>query len=235
MNNIKEKNAGAQGAPDQDQLPVRILINENLLYFDGIKIEAEKLIAKVNKLAEKYESLKLGPFSQKIFELIMNDGPSKIKEAYLKSIIGDSNSPSLKNLLSQDADLIFKEMQVFIDDVKKYHPGASYSYHNFMTGMNSIQLGTFKDARFILTDQDIESIKDQKCRTYITTKEQLDAVEHLKTFIESFNKLSAAINKFNPAIHRLFTDSFQNVGRYATIENGVATLRTEDIVEVIGN
>jgi hypothetical protein len=236
MSKNKEANSDVQGASIQNELPERILINENLMYFDGLKKEATDLIEKANKLAEKYEQLEIGLFTQDVFNELVLIGYSSAREQYSKMILAETKNFALRNLMQNDVDRVFKELQAFVDDVKKLKVyGNTFSFYNLAGQPGHLHFHTFKDGRFILTDQSIEKIKDHHCRTYINTQEQLDAVENLKNLLSCFNKLNQDIKKFNPAIQRLFLDHFTNVGRYAIIEDGVATLYTENIVEVIGN
>lgn len=237
MSKNKETNPDVQGASIQNELHERILINENLTYFDGLKKEATDLIEKANKLAEKYEQLEIGPFTQEIFDQLILNGYAQARELYLKMILAETKSFALRNLMQNDVDRVFKELQVFIDEVQKTRTARNnYTYHNLVsTSPFAFKFSTFKDHRFHLTDEDVERIKDHHFRTYINTQEQLDAVDNLKNLISCFNKLTQDIKKFNPALSWRFSDSFTYVGRYAVIEDGVATLYTENIVEVIGN
>lgn len=235
MKNNKDVNYEAQGAQVQNELPERILINENLMYFSSIESEARELTFKAKKLAEQYEALNIGSFTQEIFNELIINGSAAQKGEYTKVALAETKSLSLKNLIANDIDRVFKDLQVLIDDVKKrsFYP-KTYNEYNLIGATSYFQFATFDYGRFLITDTDIERMKDYHCRTYITTQEQFDAVENLKVFIGSFNRLTQDIQKLNPAIGRLFTDSFSNVGRYATIENGVATLYTENIIELIG-
>jgi hypothetical protein len=119
MSKNKDMNTGAQGAPIQNTLPERILINENLMYFSGIEQDAIKLISKANKLAEKYEELEIGPFTQEVFNQLVLNGYAIAKDEYSKMILSETKSITLRNLLQNDVDRVFKDLQVFIDDVKK--------------------------------------------------------------------------------------------------------------------
>jgi Zn/Cd-binding protein ZinT len=205
--------------------------NEKILVFEdqnGINIPLEalqKLCGLANDVADKYESLNLGQFTREIYEDMMENGTLNIRVAYLAQIKSEIkrlniNNPTMKDALFGNADQALLPLKAASEVLKKY----SNERIGYFSLLEKYKKASFIDGRFVVTDSDIEKLKDERCRIYIEDDKQKAALESLENVVDAYNKLLESLKPMNNGLAFKFTQSTARLEDYISLVDGKASV-----------
>jgi len=203
----------------------RILVYENL---NEVKVPLEviqKICNMANDVASKYEELNLGQFSYDVFEDIIENGILNIRINYLSNIKSEIkrlqiNNPSMQQAFFGNIDQALLPIKNLIEGFMKY-TGERMGYFSLQ---EKYKKASFIDNRFIVTEEDIENLKDQYCRIYIEDEKQKAAFESLEKVVDAYNNLLDNLKPMNPGIAQKFTQSTIRLEDYIALQDGKATV-----------
>ena len=203
----------------------RTLVHEDLNGFDVPLQTINKVISLANDIAGKYEELNIGPFTYDVFSDIIENDTLNIRVNYLAVIRLEIrrlniNNPSIQHAMLGDIDRALDPLKKAVSDFKNY----SSNRMGYFSLDIRYKKASFENSRFILTEGDIERLKDEYCRIYIDDEKQSTALESLKSFVAAYNELLSSVSNMNQAMSANMIRNPLTVWDYIQIENQKASV-----------
>ena len=168
----------------------RILIQENKNLLFEISSDLKQYLPHLDQVKKSYENLQLGNFSNEILKEIIKSGTAQIEKSFVESLndqiekAGISNTILKSNILKDSEQLYFSFLEN-TRELKRFKP-ETYSRRNFL----KLNVISYLDGSFTLTDENKEQILENECRTYLENEKDFELYENLKKFIEAFNTVN---------------------------------------------
>ncbi|MHB1179054.1 MAG: hypothetical protein ACYCZO_12080 [Daejeonella sp.] len=223
MKQIKEPLTADQGSLEQIK-PKRSLVYENLAPLPRIIDDFNKIIALANDVADQYEELNIGEFTRETYKDLVSNGILNVREKYLNSVKSEIsrlkiNNPTVKSAMLDGINTSLIPLKNSVSVLMKATRGT-FGYFSLFEEYNNIV--SFTDQRFILTEDDIELLKEVHCRIYTESKEQEDALESLQNVIDAYNNLIEKVRYMNPQTAKAFTESSLLLAEFMGLKDGKA-------------
>ena len=168
----------------------RILIQENKNLLFEISSDLKQYLPHLDQVKKSYENLQLGNFSNEILKEIIKSGTAQIEKSFTESLndqiekAGISNTILKSNILKDSEQLYFSFLEN-TRELKRFKP-ETYSRRNFL----KLNVISYLDGSFTLTDENKEQILENECRTYLENEQEVELYENLKKFIEAFDTVN---------------------------------------------
>lgn len=204
------------------------LVWENLVPLDQLTKEVSMLIDLANEVADEYEKLAIGKFTQEIYDDLVNKGIDGTKENYIGSAKDEIKrlkvmNPTVRNSLLERIDLDLKSLEDSVNKLKKYNSHINRFNYHILTSAHS-EITSFQERRFVLTVSDIERIKDKYCRVFIETQNQQELYDSLNDFVASYDKVIKAAKRTNEKFANNLSNSINAMDPFVWCVQGEAAI-----------
>lgn len=177
----------------------RILIFEDKKLAREIVSDLEHYLPALDKVRSAYEKLELGSLDSYEYAFMMRTGINRVKDNFIKrvnkdldalgvtSILVRNEALSRQKLLISDLEEAIRELRSFLLPEWIRHRRASLQLKHI----------SYKDGKFVVSEDKVELIKEEYCRVYLTDEKQLRVYESLQKVESGFNELIDSLKEVN--------------------------------------
>lgn len=191
----------------------RILLFENERLLLEITKDLKQYLPHLEQVKKSYENLQLGNFSNEILKEIVNSGTGHIEKIYNESLNDQIEKSGVSNMIVKEnmlkgSEVLFFEFLEKTRLLKKFRP-ETHSRQNYL----KLNVISFKNGGFILTDENKEQITENECRIYLENEKEVELHENLKNLIDAYKKVNDNLNELG------FRFSYEKGKGFKGIEN----------------
>ena len=149
----------------------------------------EQFIPELSTLKTEYENLKIGSFTNEIFNLFKEDKGQSVVNMYYDSVNKELDKVGIENTITRTSLLKAHEntIELFKEKIKQFFDSL---YTPF--GVVELNLLEYQNNKFVIAKDSINSITERN-RYYLETKQEIELFEALTELFKATEKTKTAI------------------------------------------
>ncbi|WP_437396640.1 hypothetical protein [Flagellimonas lutimaris] len=164
----------------------RVLIHEDKKLFEDFQKQFKQYKPLLENLKTEYEKLEMGPFSNKTFKDLLKGGIvqfKKVYEAFIDKELDKGGTTSLQSVrkrLKRGLENNLSGLSSSLDKLKRFEP--RYSKYRGVSDRLDIKYISYNDKLMVfwINREDSETLKEDRCRTYIESEQEKLAYDSLE-------------------------------------------------------
>lgn len=177
----------------------RILIFEDKKLAREIVSDLEHYLPALDNVRSAYEKLELGPLNGYEFAVLLRAGTSNAKDNFIKMLNENFKAMGLRSEIIKQQTIkenlpLIDELQESVKELRSFVLPEWIRHRRASLQLKHI---SYKDGKFVVSEDKVELIKEEYCRVYLTDEKQLRVYESLQKVESGFNELIDSLKEVN--------------------------------------
>jgi hypothetical protein len=202
---------------------MKLLIHNDGVLFEKILSDINSFRPLLNTFLSAYNSLEIGELTNDTFKYALDDQGTTVIESYKNSLINNSASLVLKQLIWKEADPIINHFRTALSNLLNYCVPVGGAYTRSTLTLHSI---TLNEGQFGISEAEKVNILENYCQTYISTEEE-------KAFYTSLTAAKHALEKVFGDIATLQLErhlqSFEGLGQFFVMNGSRIEIKPDSV------